>query len=69
MPEVNVKLKRRRLEVQIINLEANIARQELEILELEDQIEQKRINIEATRHAIADIEKELAQFPKEKSDG
>jgi uncharacterized coiled-coil protein SlyX len=62
-PEVNVRLKRRRLEVQIITLRSTIAHQELEIMELEDQIGQKRLNIESSRDAIIALEAQLAQFP------
>lgn len=62
-PEVNVRLKRRRLEVQIITLQSTMAHQELEIMELEDQIGQKRLNIESSRDAIIALEAQLAQFP------
>ena len=62
-PEVNTRLKRRRLEVQIMTMQMTMARQELEIMELEDQIEQKRLNIDSSKEAIASLEAQLAQFP------
>jgi len=62
-PEVNVRLKRRRLEVQIITLRSTIAHQGLEIMELEDQIEQRRTNIGSSEKAIIELEAQLAQFP------